>query len=81
MIDDPRILNIGTRILVFSDENQITFQDMAMADVAILIQGEYFSIIKDRYKEQWKEKIHLHLLAGTLDYYYEQIRLRLQNNF
>lgn len=81
MIDDPKISHTGTRVLIFSDENQVTFRDMAMADVAILIQDDHFLVVKDRYKEPRKEKLPLHLLGGTLDYYYEQIKLRLQNNF
>jgi hypothetical protein len=79
MIDSPKILHIGTRVLVFSDKNQVTFRDMTMADVAILIQDDHFLVVKDRYKEPWGKKMPLYLLSGTLNYYYDQIKFRLHD--
>ena len=80
-INSPTIRHTGTRVLVFSGENQVTLQDIAIVDVAIFIQDDHFLVVKDRYSEPRKEKFPLSYLGGTLDYYYEQIKLRLQNKF
>lgn len=80
-INSPTIRHAGTRILVFSDGSEVAYQDMMLSDVAILIKNDYFFIVRDRYKEPWKEKLPIYLLGKTLDYYHEQIKLRLQNNF
>ncbi len=76
-INSPNVCHIGTRVLVFSGENQVTVRDIMMADVAIFIKNDHFLIVKDRYKEPTKEKFKLFLLADTLNYYYQQIKLRL----
>ena len=78
-IHSSTIRHTGTRVLVFSGENQVTFQDMVMVDVAILIQDDHFLVVKDKYSEPRKEKFPLHLLGGMLDYYYKQIKFRLHD--
>jgi len=74
----PRIFHVGTRLMIFSDTNQITYRDMLIADVAIYINSVMtFRIVKDRFKETTDKNYCLSSLGDTLSEYYQLIRANM----
>lgn len=75
----PEIATLSRFLVIFSEKNQITEKDLLRASVAIVLDGDYFKIVKNVFDLPSKKKFPLSELQKVIDDSYSNIRFAWEN--